>query len=77
MKRGGHFILQLLPIKFHQPPYPIKNERSLRWVVSFTAVFKVVTQRSSPQAAAAWGRGALRDFGPSGCEGDYKMGRVV
>ena len=20
--------------------------------------------------AAAWGRGALRDFGPSGCEGD-------
>ena len=21
--------------------------------------------------AAAWGRGALRDSGPSGCEGDY------
>jgi len=21
--------------------------------------------------AALWGRGALRDFGPSGCEGDY------
>ena len=23
--------------------------------------------------AAAWGRGALRDSGPSGCEGDYKL----
>jgi len=33
-------------------------------LVSFAAVFRVVTQRS-------WGRGALRDFGPSGCEGDY------
>jgi len=28
--------------------------------------------------AAAWGRGALRDFGPSGCEGDYiKMQRFM
>ena len=24
--------------------------------------------------AAAWGRGALRDSGPSGCEGDYFSG---
>ena len=26
--------------------------------------------------AAAWGRGALRDSGPSGCEGDYPIAEV-
>ena len=34
-------------------------------IVSFTAVFRLVTQRSSP----LWG-GALRDEPKNGCEGD-------
>ena len=36
---GGHYILQVLPIKSHQPPYPIKNERSLKQLYFFSYLF--------------------------------------
>ena len=41
-------------------------------LVSFAAVFRLVTQRVEGACAVFVGRGALRDEPKNGCEGDYR-----
>ena len=42
-------------------------------LVCYTAVFSVVTQRSSPPPNSRWWGGALRDDSKNGCVADYRQ----
>ena len=51
---GGHTIFKLHPSKSHQPPYPIKNERSLRIIRTFVKIEKESWSYMKPNDKYNW-----------------------